>query len=776
MLIVAALAFFVSGFAALTYQVVWQRLLGLSLGSDVHSATITVAAFMAGLGLGSLAGGRLADRVSARWSLALFVLAEFAIAGFGVVSTGLYYDQFYTRFGDVSLGPASGGAVLFAGLLWPTFFMGLSLPLLARGLSVSLGRVANVVGTLYGFNTLGAATGALVATWILLPARGLEGATLLAALLNALVGVVTAAAVLSLAKPAGDAALPAAHTNDRLLPQRREDSLPYATLVVLSGVSGFVALSFEILWFRQLGVMLKSSAFTFGTMLAIYLAGIGAGSAIQSLWIHRVAQPVKWFVATQAGIAAYGGISAAVLLTGLGDWGIFDRLFSYFGSYEPMALAVGIDADHASTTRSRGTFLGLYFGLPAVLIGVPTLLMGMAFPLLQRAVQHDLEHVGRRLGAMLAGNIVGSTLGSLVTGLVILDRFGTARTLQWLVALGVVVPLIWTFGRRTGWRWHRRVGLAAAVVAAAAALVALVPSPHAFMAAIHGARESEIVVGEDASGTFALRIDPSTSTLKSVVFANGLGQGWIPFSNVHLALGALPAFIHPAPTDGLVIGLGSAGTIFGMAGRPSLTNLTCVEIVRSQLPTLRRFDERYSDAGLAAILRDPRVQHVYGDGRAFLAKSNRRYDIIETDALRPSSSYSGNLYSKEYFELLRWHLKPRGLAVSWSPTARTHDTFVKVFPYVLSFGHIVLGSNRPIPFDPEAVRRRIAETAVRDYYALAGARIDTLMAPFLDRVPLILTPSFDRTSIVDVNTDLFPRDEFASIAHLAAGVLGTGQE
>ena len=135
MLPVALIVFFVSGFAALLYQVIWQRLLGIFSGTDVYSATIIVAAFMAGLGIGHLAGGHAADRVSRRASLVLFGVAEIAIAVFAVFSTSLYYDLLYRRLGGLQLRPETTAIVLFGGLLWPTAFMGASLPLLARAMT-----------------------------------------------------------------------------------------------------------------------------------------------------------------------------------------------------------------------------------------------------------------------------------------------------------------------------------------------------------------------------------------------------------------------------------------------------------------------------------------------------------------------------------------------------------------------------------------------------------------------------------------------------------------
>src|SRR6185295_5414213 len=147
------LIFFASGFAALVYQIVWQRLLVIFSGSDVHSATVIVAAFMAGLGCGNLAGAQIADRLTPRANLACFAVAELAIATFGFFSADLYYGVLYQRFGHLGLGAEPHGAMLFVSLLWPTMFMGVSLPLLARALTTESGHAARVTGRLYACNT-----------------------------------------------------------------------------------------------------------------------------------------------------------------------------------------------------------------------------------------------------------------------------------------------------------------------------------------------------------------------------------------------------------------------------------------------------------------------------------------------------------------------------------------------------------------------------------------------------------------------------------------------
>jgi hypothetical protein len=150
---------------------------------------------------------------------------------------------------------------------------------------------------------------------------------------------------------------------------------------------------------------------------------------------------------------------------------------------------------------------------------------------------------------------------------------------------------------------------------------------------------------------------------------------------------------------------------------------------------------------------------VAADGRLALMRSAARFDIIEADALRPTSAYSGNLFSDGYFELLRRRLRPGGLAVTWSPTARVHNAFVRVFPYVVALPDILIGSNEPIVFDRDAVLARLRDPRVQAYYARASIPVDAIVAMHLIELARY-TPDFDRGTLTDFNTDLFPRDEF----------------
>ena len=784
------LVFFVSGFAALLYQVAWQRMLVIFSGADVYSATIVVSAYMAGLGLGSFVGGQVADRVRARTSLALFALAELSIAVFGAFSTTLYYDVLYQRLGDVALPTPAIAALLIVSLLWPTFFMGASLPLLSRAVTHTLERAARAVGTLYGVNTLGAAAGALLSTWVLLPTFGLDGSVRVGALLNAACALAlipiafrfrpeTPSPVSPGARSIDSSPAGAPAADDRAV----SSGSPLWRWSLIFACSGFLALSLEIVWFRLLGVMTKSNAFTFGSLLALYLAGVGLGSVVGSRFAGRLRRPATVFLGIQAAV----GLSCSVVLLIV----VFaatrvTALHNYFGGEGWLSLG---EAFRGLRTTLAGMLQGnfeiaplvpelmlVYVLLPGLMVIPATFLMGFSFPVLQRVVHTDLVRVGRRVGTLLLANVVGSMAGAMLTGLLLLDLVGTAGTFRLLTVVGGVFAVCALLtsaqaGARPAalrTRAYSSLGMAGAGVAASLAalgLAVVTPGQSTLWAAVHGAEPADMIFGEDGSGVSVLKTRQRDSEGKVFVFVNGLSQSSIPYGDtdsayaIHTALGALPALIHPAPRDVAVIGLGSGDTAYSVAGRPDIERITCIEIIRSQLGTLGELNRRQPYAGLSGLLADARIAHVFADGRVHLLRGAQRYDIIEADALRPKSAYAGNLYSEEYFTLVRDRLKPGGIAATWEATPRVRTAFMRVFPYVMDMPDILIGSNQPIVFDREAVAARLSDPRVQAHYTVAGIDIDDLLGRYL-QAAVIYGPGEGRDDQAETNTDLFPRDEY----------------
>ena len=441
----ALVVFFLSGFAALLYQITWQRLLAIFSGADVYSATMVVAAFMAGLGCGSLAGGHLADRLSRTGGLIAFSVAEAAIALFGFQSKTIFYDVLYGRFATVADNPLLTGAILFLTLLWPTALMGASLPLLSRALTGRVAAAARTIGWLYALNTLGAACGALIGVWGFFPRYGLEGTLHGAAWINLTCAALAIPLVLASAFLAQSPAPEATAAADP--GARGTTQLPYAFWVCAFGLSGFIGLSFELIWFRLLGVMLKSTAFTFGTLLAQYLFWLGLGSLVGGVFASRTRTPAPLFLVLQTAAGLFAGVSVTYLITRLDTAPSLQWLYEYFARYEPLDITEatgeirGFVNDviwNPTWRRLPGGFFLLYFGLPALLIAPATLLMGISFPILQRAVQSDTGRLGRRLGTLLLANILGSTAGTMLTGWVLLSVAGTAATLRGMTLLSAL--------------------------------------------------------------------------------------------------------------------------------------------------------------------------------------------------------------------------------------------------------------------------------------------------------------------------------------------------
>ncbi|MBL9131093.1 MAG: fused MFS/spermidine synthase [Verrucomicrobiaceae bacterium] len=750
--LMVAVLFFFSGVAALTYQVAWQRLLVVFAGGDVLSITIIVTAFMTGLGLGSLAGGVLADKMSPRQNLMLFGVAEALISLFGLGSKALFYDVLYLRLGGIAESRALTAMVLVAVLLLPTMLMGMSLPLLARALIRQLPDAAVKTGRLYGLNTLGAACGAFCATWLLLPRGGIEHGIHAASVMNAFCALGIAPLLFSRAEkrtPPVEAA-----------PVHLETFCSLRQCLVMAALSGFIALALEMVWFRLLGVTVKSTAFTFGTFLSVYLLCAGLGALAGAILVPRVRRPLSCFLIVQSFICISAGLVIAITVMLLPQ--APEPWRSYFDSYEPIDANTAMlllqqwwrgDLPSAQAVNAW-IFPVLHLGLPLLWIGPPAFLMGAGYPLLQKAAHSDIAHAGRRVGWIQGANIGGNMLGAALVSTLLLPLLGTASTLRLLVALGAVFAVMLLLIPGT----MRRHLLKVALLVIFGVVVFMLPDQQTLWARLHGTTNDRMLVREDGAGLAALKKTPE----QTMVFVNGIGQSWIPFGGVHSVLGALPVLMHPKPENIAVIGLGSGDTLFSAASRAETKEIVCIEIVGAALDNLRAHAAESTYEALHALLADERIRHIHGDGRQFLMTTDQQFDLIEADALRPSSAHSGNLYSEEYFHLLRRKLKPGGYAVTWEPTPRVRETFVRVFSHVLAFPHLLIGSSEPLALDREAVQRRLADLDVRYHYTKAGIDIRALLEPYLRETTPVLRfdTSFDRAALRDINTDLFPKDEF----------------
>ena len=726
----AGLLFLLSGGTALVYQVAWQRLLALHSGVGLYSVTMIVAAFMAGLGLGSLVGGRWSARLGPGTALLAFALLELLIGAFGAASTWVYYDWLYPRAVHLPSPSWLAGMAHVAALLPPTLLMGMSLPFLVRAVVTDVTGAGRRIGWLYGVNLLGAAAGALVAPWWLLPLAGIRGAVLVAAGTNLLVGLgaLALARIGAPGEPAESSLAPAPAPG-----VEEPGGRPLGLWLALYGLSGFVALSLEIVWFRLLDVAVKSTAFTFGTLLAVYLLGSGLGSLAAAPFVTRLGRPLRAFLLVQCALVALSALSVVAVVALPPQWPPLEWFLQYWAGYE--FFPFGHEADPAHVIR-------LYVVLPLALFFVPTVLMGFSFPILQRAVHDDAARSGLRVGALQAANIGGCVAGSLVVGLLTLELLGTSGTLQLLLGCGVVFALV-------GLRYYGRTfGLAAAALVL---LVTLVPGADPLWRRLHGLVGDVGLVFFEEDGTGVVALTPDQGEWRLSI--NGKGNSWLPYGRGHTVLGALPASIHLAPRRVAIVGLGSGDTVWAASYRPETRSTTVFEISRPLPRILWRLAGFVDMPDMRRLLEDRRLTIRLEDGRKALEAEPDEYDLLEADATWPETAGSGNLYSVEFFQAAARRLSPGGVMCTWAPTRRTYRTFRAVFPHVVqdNSGGILIGSLDPIEFEPEVW---VARAEAREPYLGAARVADVVEA--LRGLRLAEGPTEGT-----LNRDLFPRDELA---------------
>ncbi len=674
------LLFFGSGAAALAYEVVWIRLLSLTLSVTVYALTTVLCAFMAGLALGAAIAARIADRLP-RPALA-FGLAELGIAASGLLTLWLLprlgpaYVALHQSFGE-----SSGVFLLlrfllaFAVLLVPTTLMGMTLPFLSRVVVQERGAVARGVGALYAANTLGAVSGCIAAGFLLVPQWGLSATSLVAASLN--VAIAAVACVWSFETPAA----PAAREGDAA-PSR----MPLSSLLAAAtfGVSGFTAMGYEVLWTRALEHFTHNSTYAYSAMLATFLAGIGFGSACAARPADRSPNP----------LALLGGIQLVIAATVIGALCLYLRFDGLIGSW---AGAMG-------GITSWAHAMGLVFIEAGLTLFATTFLFGATFPVVARTVVDSLDSLGRRIGFAYLCNTLGSILGAAGIGFFVLPALGVGRSFLALILLNAFVGgglLIFALeGRR------RAAGLVGALATGALA-VAWVPGD--LLLGQYLDRYGKILFyREEVTDTVMVTESPSGE--RTIRYGDGRGTAgtWTVVEDRMYA--HIPMLLHGAPRSVLQIGFGVGNTLRSV-GRYPIDRAICVELSPGVSDAAPFFRSTNHD-----VLDDPRISLVVNDGRNFLLATQERFDVIRLDPPELHTAGVVNLYTREFYELARDHLGPQGIFSIWVNTVMTPTedlrlllrTVADVFPHTsvwhgpAGYSWVINGSAEP--HDPDLVR------------------------------------------------------------------------
>ena len=680
--------FFFSGVSSLVYQVVWARMLTVVFGTTLLATSTVLSAFMAGLALGSYVLGRHIDRC--KHPLRIFAALEVGIGLFALffpsisANLGNAYGALVGLQGNFYLFSLARFGLCFALLLIPTALMGGTLPVMAKFAVRRLGRLGGRVGQLYAVNTLGAVVGVLAATFGLMEGLGLQGTTQAIAVVNFLVA---GAAWLwgrqrAVDVGSGPAAKKTAHS-DRIL---------WGVLVGFA-ISGFAALGYEVAWMRLLMVSFSfNSHYEFSIVLVAFLSGLSLGGWLGSRLLARRADLLSIFVGIQFLIGACGALSVLA--------------FAHLSVLvEPIQRA---DSWWVSRT-------GVFFTAVAIML-LPTVAMGVIFPLVGQIYTRQLARLGRGIGDIGAVNSLGAVGGAFVTGFVLIPLLGTEWSVKVLAALNGLVGLTLALVSQQRKRlvWSGAAGLAL--------LLVLVPSDVLRRIAEPVAVNRELVFyQEGAEGV--ITVEQQTDGFRKMAL-NGGGQVPTDYSSLQIfrLLGHLPLLLHPDPQEVLVVSLGG-GIALGGAAQYEPRRITCVELVPEVIDAARLHFGEFNHH----VLENPtawNIELVIDDGRNFLLSSRDTYQIITGDATHPTSADSWVLYTKEFYELCRAHLSTDGIMAQWLPfhglPPDDYKTIVRTFQHV--FPHatlwrsnnysIMVGTMQPQAIDWELLNEKMAPPRV----------------------------------------------------------------
>ncbi|MBK8168991.1 MAG: fused MFS/spermidine synthase [Sandaracinaceae bacterium] len=709
-------ALFVSGAAALVYELVWSRMLQRVFGvSDLAVATV-LAAYFLGLGLGNALGGGRALRlarpgrayVALEASVALFALLSLvAVPLIHRVYAGLGEDASFLTLSLVRL------LCSLAVLLPPTVLMGATLPVLIAAMPKS--EWARHATRLYAINTLGAVVGAGGTGLFLVPHFGARAAIVIAAALSVVAAAIVFAFVRGHAPTeVGDAAdaKPAKPNSDS------ERSLRLAS--GLAFFAGLLALAGEVVWTRVLRLVVQGTTQAFAAMLVSFLFGIALGGYIAGRVVRSSRSAARSFGYTQVGIAV---LSACALA-----WtNVLPRL-------------LGLLQGQGNLSAANPWIVLL---VAASLLLPLAVAIGASVPLAWHMAAGDGEAGAYRAGRVLAANTLGGLCGSLLAGFTLIPSLGVNVTILILVMMHLAIGGI-AMRAGAGASLVFRVG--SLVMPVFVALLILLAAPQIDLAFLLGARENPTRAILEGAGPYwrsnTVRLWEGRNTTVTVTQSaqslklfndgrpeSGFSLGEPGFGPELAMLGALPGVYAPSFDRAMVIGLGAGHTTAVMMAGP-WKRLDVVELEESVV-TASRF--LYEQRGKPWPLSDPRAHLYVDDARARLLRARPgSYDAVVSQPSHPWLAGSSALYTTEFFGDVKRALKPGGVFVLWINLFRNDvghvqsvvrtllGRFANVNGYLVEGSSLIFcASDRQMPVGPR-LGARLAQANTAPFFGTLG--------------------------------------------------------
>ena len=679
-------AIFISGASALIYQLIWVRLLGLVFGVSSFAVATVVAVFLLGLGLGGYFFGKWSERT--RDPLRIYAYVELGIAATSLLAYVLIqhlpvyrfaFEYAYNNLDLYGLSLVRLGLSMLV-LLPPVFLIGGTMPLIAKYFLRTRENLGSSFSKLYYLNTLGACAGVLLTGFVFVNHFGVIATLMIAIGGNLVVALIVATRSTSADPP----------------PAAAIDKPPYSYMLLFLFLTGFISLSYEILWVRILSTYGLSTSQAFALIVAGFLLGFSVGSWIVALAVDRRRDLEAWFSNTCT-VTALSGALVLLLLRQ------FENLAALLVQALPASLLV------------------LSLALAFLVSFIPAVFMGILFPLGVRIYVQDVDRIGAKTGVAFLFNTTGCVAGTLLTGFALIPFVGMWNTTLLLVNLSLLLAVALLIKARS-LAWSQWASL---VVVAAVANLLVFSDSKTFHAKLKGADLRTAADGFEV----IYYAEGLSGTVTGIQRGNyrGLfvdGQNVSGTDRVLLAdskmLAHVPLLLAVDPEVALTVGYGTGTTSGSMLLHD--VEVHAAEIEEKIIEAAPLFQSvNYSSYA------DPRLKIVLDDARNYIATTNQKFDVIVTDVTNLKYKRNPYLYTREYFRIMQQALSDDGIAAAWLPVGGLSfadlqtliATFHAVYPHTTAWYFtqfpthfiILVGMPDPLSISVGELRDRMRQVA-----------------------------------------------------------------
>jgi spermidine synthase len=746
---------FSTGFSFLVFEVSWFRMLSLVIGATVSASTIVLVAFMAGFGVGAYFWGK--KIASGLNPIKLLYYLLIAIGAFGLINYFLITDfipWLYLFFNDAGVSVSLSEFLVFlfsvAVLFFPAFLMGGILPVISKIIIHTNNMLSGQMGKIYSLETFGSTLGGFATGFFFIGNFGQKNTIFVAVSIN----LILAAIIFFSKKPyiisaSDESTIGNPETKNQAKQKKITEDVNHSninkkTAILAAFICGFVVVGMQVIWLRIFRVYMTNTSYTFTLIASMVILGMFAGS---------------WFYSRRGGKIKEQPYALFKLILYMG----FFLLLGFFILLKLPSLLFFPLGSLQETYIIRIIVIPL---IASLFIIIPvTFISGYVFPLACTMYTSNYKDISRSIGRILLSNTAGSVLGPLFAAYILIPFMGAGLS----VIVFLFILLLFSLAILLKIQTIKKVNTLKLfiIVSISITLVVLVFRPNVYILPPSFSKYQKEILAykETVEGTYVVGKESNEGTTVLSTYVNNssvIGSTYDAIKAVKM-VGHIPFFSGLQCKNALVIGFGIGVTTSAIASHPEVKSIDCVELVAG----LKDAAHYYSNLN-NNIENESRLKIYSGDGRHYLQSTSKKYDLISSDPTHPILG-SGNIYTKEYFELCKSRLNNGGMVSQYLPLHKLLlkdllgiiKTFHSVFPdATVWIGHyhaILIGSNGSMKIDFSKWTDNISKSTKEIYFYTNPYHVAACLV--MDSTQIVKT-----TKDIKINTDDCSYVEFFSFA------------